>query len=68
MSEARPAQSPNEQLADAIAQALGREGLIPRARLDEVRQQLASGRVREVDWRVLIEMAVPGMDKAGGHG
>jgi hypothetical protein len=68
MSEAKPADSPNEHLAGIVAQALVREGLIPSARLDEVRQQLANGRMREADWRVLIEMAVPGMNKVGGHG
>ena len=49
--------SPNERLAEVIAASLIGAGLIPPARLDELKRKLANGTAKAEDWCHWIESA-----------
>jgi hypothetical protein len=53
--------SPNEELARVIAGALAAEGLIPPHRVETTREGLATGTLREGEWRSLLEEGLGGL-------
>lgn len=62
-----PPLPPNEELAAIIAAALGGEGLILDGKVEQVRQKLAAGTLKEEDWSFLIEEALPKTDTEGAN-
>ncbi len=59
MPERIVSQSPNEELAVLIATALVDARLVSETRTEELRDKLTRGVMRQEDWRLLIELAVP---------
>ena len=49
-------ESPSQILARQIVERLMKERLINHADADKVRQQLAEGKLKAEDWRLLIEI------------
>jgi hypothetical protein len=49
--------TPDEHLAARIADALQAAGLIPAAKLPELREKVAAGTAREADWRAWLAPA-----------
>jgi len=66
MAERGTRETPSEQLAAIIARALRAAGLVPEARVDRLREQLAAGTMKEEDWRIALAEGLPrGEAKAG---
>ena len=57
-------QSPNTALAEKIAEKLVANGLIPADKLIEITSSIASGTMKERDWRLYIELALPPIKEA----
>lgn len=49
-------ETPNEQLAKIITEALLKAGLIATAKQDELKRKLANGTAKKEDWKNWIEM------------
>jgi hypothetical protein len=49
--------TPNERLAEIVADALVKAGLVSSARLDELKRKLAAGTAKAEDWSHWIEHA-----------
>jgi hypothetical protein len=49
--------TPNERLAEIVADALAKAGLVSSARLDELKRKLAAGTAKAEDWSHWIEHA-----------
>ncbi len=52
-------QTPDEILAAEIAEALVSNDLVATTKQDELSERIATGKMSEEDWQVLIESAVP---------
>jgi hypothetical protein len=59
VAESEGRETPSEQLAAIIAEALRAAGLIREDRVAGVRVQLAAGTLKEAEWRLLIENGLP---------
>lgn len=57
--------SPSEQLAIKIADALIEKELVTDADASRMQQQMAAGKLKSEDWRILIEKAI---DKGVSNG
>jgi hypothetical protein len=55
MSSTSDTRTPNERLAEAVANALASAGLIQAARLEDLKRKLAAGSAKAEDWRHWIE-------------
>lgn len=55
--------TPDDELADRIADAIGTAGLVVGEKLGRVKEGLAKGGLSSGDWKVLLELGHPG---AGG--
>jgi hypothetical protein len=49
--------TPNERLAEIIAGALVKAGLVPPARIEDLKRKLAAGTAKAEDWNNWIESA-----------
>ncbi|MGE0128640.1 MAG: hypothetical protein AB7U82_11215 [Blastocatellales bacterium] len=49
--------TPNERLAEIVADALIKAGLVPSARLEDLKRKLAAGTAKAEDWSHWIESA-----------
>lgn len=59
--------SPNDQLADLVAEKLTEEGLISSDRKDQVLSGLKAGSLKGQDWRLLLEIAADGEEGEDGQ-
>lgn len=59
--------SPNSLLAKQIALKLAESGLIPKEKQMELAEKLETGTVKESDWRIYVELALP-RTNYGGRG
>lgn len=59
MNDAAESRTANEALAGVIADALIAGGFVPPGRAGALRQGLVGGSIKEPDWRMLIECALP---------
>lgn len=57
MSSTSDTRTPNERLAEVVANALASAGLIQPARLEDLKRKLAAGAARAEDWSHWIESA-----------
>ena len=57
MSSYEKYKSPSEKLADLVVEKLEAQGLIPAARVEEVRGKIAGGSASRDDWQLWIELA-----------
>ncbi|MGH9839438.1 MAG: hypothetical protein ACREEM_11715 [Blastocatellia bacterium] len=57
MSSTSHARTPNERLAEIVADALVAAGLVAASRLDELKRKLAAGTAKAEDWSHWIEHA-----------
>lgn len=57
MSSTPDTRTPNERLAEIVANALASAGLIQSARLEDLKRKLATGAARAEDWSHWIESA-----------
>lgn len=57
MSSTPDTRTPNERLAEIVANALASAGLIQAARLEDLKRKLAAGAARAEDWSHWIESA-----------
>ena len=55
--------TPDEQLAEKIAEAIGAAKLVNNEKLARIREGLRKGSLSSVDWKLLIELGTPA--KAG---
>ena len=62
-----PSASPNDQLADLVAEKLTDEGLISSDRKDQVLSGLKAGSLKAQDWRLLLEIAADGEEREDGQ-
>ncbi len=60
--------SPNEQLAEIVADALVNSGLIQASRRDDLRRKLAAGTAKAEDWSHWIEGAQRQAQRREGSG
>lgn len=68
MVDPAPSLTPNQELAALTAKALAEAGLVLPEREADLQQQLAAGTMKEQDWRVLIETALPKPDGEDADG
>lgn len=52
--------TPDEELADRIADAIGTAGLVVSGKLGRVKEGLCKGSLSSGDWKVLLELGHPG--------
>jgi hypothetical protein len=64
MGDEGTTKTPNQELAEEVADALMAAGLVPPGWLRSLRQQLAAGVLKEQDWVVLIETAIPKLEES----
>ena len=57
MSSTPHARTPNERLAEIVADALVKAGLVSSARLEDLKRKLAAGTAKAEDWSHWIEHA-----------
>ena len=57
MSSTLDTRAPNERLAEVVADALIKAGLIQSARLEELKRKLVAGTAKAEDWSHWIESA-----------
>jgi len=57
MSSTLDTRTPNERLAEVVADALVNAGLIQPARLEDLKRKLAAGTAKAEDWSHWIESA-----------
>lgn len=57
MSSTPDSHAPNERLAEIVADALLKAGLVPSARLEDLKRKLAAGTAKAEDWSLWIESA-----------
>ena len=57
MSSDEKYKSPSEKLADLVVAKLEAQGLIPAARVEEVRGKITGGSASRDDWQLWIELA-----------
>lgn len=58
MTMSDPGSTPDQELADCIADGLVEAGLVSSDRREELLGKIASGRMRPDDWRAYIEEAL----------
>jgi hypothetical protein len=68
MSSTPDTRTPNERLAEIIANALVSAGLIQPARIEELKRKLAAGAARAEDWSHWIESAQRSSQRKGQGG
>lgn len=68
ISKPMPEKSPNETLADLVADKLREKGSIPDGKVNEVAAKLAAGTANQDDWRLWIELARTKQQKDGNDG
>jgi hypothetical protein len=56
--------TPDEQLAEKIAEAIGAAKLVNNEKLGRIREGLRKGSLSSADWKLLIELGTP--TKGGG--
>lgn len=62
-----PTPSPNDRIADDIADALVDAGLIPAGHGDALREKLKAGGVKQEDWNLWVDLATsPEAQRDGG--
>jgi hypothetical protein len=57
MSSTPDTRTPNERLAEIVADALANAGLVQSARLEDLKRKLAAGTAKAEDWSHWIESA-----------
>jgi hypothetical protein len=57
VSSTSDARTPNERLAEIVADALVKAGLVSSARLEDLRRKLTAGTAKAEDWSHWIESA-----------
>lgn len=57
--------TPDDEVADRIAAAIGTAGLVVGEKLGQLKEGLAKGSLSSRDWKVLLELGHPG---EGGPG
>ena len=57
MSSTPDTRTPNERLAEIVADGITKAGLVPTARFDELKRKLAAGTAKAEDWSHWIESA-----------
>lgn len=53
---AHDAQTPDDDLASKIADAIGAANLVSADKLDRIRQGLCKGSLSSADWKLLVEL------------
>jgi len=68
MSSTPDTRTPNERLAEIVADSLISAGLIQSSRLEDLKSKLAAGAAKAEDWRRWIESAQRSSQRKGRSG
>jgi hypothetical protein len=54
---------PNEELTEIVTDKLAKENLVPKKRLEEIKQLISQGNVKQEDWRSWVELSLAALEQ-----